>query len=64
MENNIENLEKDVEALGEKLASTNKELRESKQVLDKTEIVSNTQENIILKLWELPKMMKKILGNW
>lgn len=35
MENNIENLEKDVEALGEKLASTNKELRESKQVLQK-----------------------------
>lgn len=39
MENNIENLEKDVEALGEKLASTNKELRESKQVLHKTEII-------------------------
>lgn len=40
MENNIENLEKDVETLREKLASTNKELRESKQVLHKTEIVS------------------------
>lgn len=40
MGNNIENLEKDVATLREKLANTNKELRESKQELHKTEIVS------------------------
>lgn len=61
MENNIENLENDVKALREKLASINKELRESKRVLHKIEIVSreamklsNRNEqysrNIILKL--------------